>query len=442
MSTPRRIDPWYTEEYTKAREAEIDALIAKGEHPFLPWIEGEEEKKEKLRKATKKDIIASRRSMLKEMEELGPEGYVMNSIKELRQQILRLKNPTKEDLYKYTDAYFNDHIKIHEETLLFFEDLLGDKEKLQIAFDNLKERLQKIEEEAINNETLQIPKTCYPGEFIASKDKISNMLFNDELTTGKHPIRMERLGSKKELTAVVSIGYEELQGMQISRNFTPYDWQVHNSIISLYVDGGNDYITPLMIYRTMTGNPEAKLTDNITKAISESITKCSITRIQIDATKEAEAWGMDQMIYEGNLIYTEKVAGKHNGKISEWIHILRRPILYDYANSKNQVARMDIKLLNTPINKNKENIELQSYLQKRVLDMKGSRLSRNILYETVYKRLDINSERYKKLRDKQNKVRDNIKTILDYWKEENFIADYKENTGPRNAKISITIILD
>ena len=54
-------------------------------------------------------------------------------------------------------------------------------------------------------------------------------------------------------------------------------------------------------------------------------------------------------------------------------------------------------------------------------------LSKTILYETVYNQLNIQAASDGALRKKKSKVRDQIKTILDYWKQEDFIAGYVEN---------------
>lgn len=308
-------------------------------------------------------------------------------------------------------------------------------------FESHRKQYAELYDEVQRRQILDIPKTQYPDQFIIPKDRVSNRLISGKLTD-RHNLQMERKGAKNKLTATVSINLDGLEDLQISKNFTLYDWQVHNSIVSLFVDGGNEFITPLMIYRTMTGDPGAKLTENISRSILESITKCSATLVKIDAEDEAKAWGMDQLIYEGNLLYTERITGVYNGQIGEWIRILRRPVLYDYANSKSQIARMDIRLLNTPVYKTAETILLQSYLQGRILAMKGSnKLSRNILYSTIYKQLDIEAGSPGALRKKQSKVRRNVKRILGYWKDENFIVDFEENTGARNTKTSVSIEL-
>lgn len=290
------------------------------------------------------------------------------------------------------------------------------------------------------NALLEIPKTRSPHELVAINDKVTNRLFTGGFTDRRtHNLKMEKDGAREQLTAAVTTNFEGLEGVQVSRELTLYDKQVYNSIVSLYVDGKNEYITPLMIYRTMTGNARAGLSKNILESILESVTKFSLTQITIDAEQEAKAYGMDKLIYKGNLIYIERVTGIHNGQVGEWIRILKKPVLYDYASNKNHIARIDLELLNTPLKKTKEVIIQQTYLLGRILAMRGSNQSRNILYSTVYQQLDIEAESPGALRNKQQKIRDNTKQILDHWKAEGFIKDFKENTGKWNSKISVTI---
>ena len=109
-----------------------------------------------------------------------------------------------------------------------------------------------------------------------------------------------------------------------------------------------------------------------------------------------------------------------------------------YAKNKKQIARTDINLLNTPINKSDEVIILQGYLLRRILAMQGSKLNRNILYETIYKHLEISASSPGALRKKQHKVRDMTKEILADWVIKKFIKNYDENVK-NNSIISVTI---
>jgi hypothetical protein len=153
-----------------------------------------------------------------------------------------------------------------------------------------------------NEQQLTIATTKYPKNFVNPKEKVSNTLFNGGLAAGTtYIIATGNKKSKKELTAEVDIDFDLLKNSEISQIITPYDREVHDAIVSLYVDGNNEYITPLMIYRTMTGNAEARLTPKHYDAISNSVTKCSLTRIRIDAKSEVDVYKMDKPIYEGNL---------------------------------------------------------------------------------------------------------------------------------------------
>lgn len=299
----------------------------------------------------------------------------------------------------------------------------------------------------LDNSLPTIPHTRYPERYVTPKDKVTNRLFNGDLCEEMIPLSMENRGSNIELTAKVSIGFEDLENVKISnRNITPYDREVHDSIVSLYIDGNNEYMTPLMIYRTMTGNPEAKLTENIMNAISESITRLSITRVTIDTTKEVKAYkNMDKVLYQENLLYTKQVTAIHKGEVNEWIKIIEPPILYQYADSKNQVARVDIKLLNTPINKNEESIVLQGFLYRRINAMPEMRKNYAnwdiVLYSTIYKHLKIDAISDVALRDKQRRVRDQAHRILDHWIKIGFIKGYTNEPKGRQRyyRLRITI---
>ena len=414
----QKIEPWFTEEY--ARE-----LMER--HKQEPWTE---EKAKELNKKTKETARKFRRETIKEIEELGAEGFVIRAINELRQEIYKMQHPTEEDLYKYTDAYFRDHIKMTEESLIFYENLLKDKDKLKKAFDAYIKRLKELEEK--DETPAAVVNTIYPANFLAPTDKVSNLAFSNELTGDSiQKLAMERRGSKKQITTLASIDFDSLNGsVQIKgrKELTAYDREVHDAIITLYVDGGNEYITPQMIYQVMTGDPKARLEKKQAEAISESITKCMYSRLIIDASEEAKAYGFDSFKYDGSLISGERVIASLNGTVVECLRVLRTPVLYEYASRKNQIGRFDIKLLNTPINKTEEIITLQGYLYRRILSMKGSSsLSKTILYETVYNQLEIQAASDGALRKKKAKLRDQIKTILDYWKKENFIAGYVEN---------------
>ena len=144
------------------------------------------------------------------------------------------------------------------------------------------------------------------------------------------------------------------------------------------------------------------------------------SHVKIDASEEAKKFGLEKFVYDGSVLPGQRLTVSLNGTVTECVHIFRTPPIYDYANRLSQVGRMDVKLLNSPVNKNEETITLQGYLYRRILSMKGSsKLSPTILYETVYKQIDLsNIKSDSALRNKKQKIRETTKKILDFWKKE------------------------
>ena len=286
--------------------------------------------------------------------------------------------------------------------------------------------------------------TKAPKQWLTPVDKVSNIAFDGEGTLYNKKLVGVDISSrktKKEILSMVSLDFSD-KSIQISgrKELTPYDREVHDALVTLYIDGENEYITPQMIYRAMTGNPEAKLMPKQQEAISNSLNKLMYSRLIIKASKEeCKAYGFDKFTYEGAVIQGEKVTATLNGVVLEVYHLLKQPVLYNYAGKKNQIGRLDIKLLNSPVNKNEENIMLQSYLYRRILAIKGSgKLTPTIVYDTIYKQLNIQAASDGALRKKKLKVRNTVKRILDYWKEQGFIKGYSENSR-KTEIVSVTI---
>ena len=240
------------------------------------------------------------------------------------------------------------------------------------------------------------------------------------------------------------IDIAELEGIKINgrRELTAFDREVHDAIITLFVEGGNVLITVNMIYQMMTGKKDAHCSPKQAQAISDSITKLMFSHAIIDASQEAKLRGLDKAKYDSNLLNAKRLTVSANGQTVEAIKMLDTPILYDYAERRNQIGRVEAKLLDSPVNKTEENIVLDGYLRRRILGMKGSsKLSPTIKYDTIYKQLEISAGSESSLRNKKMKIRNNVKKILDFYKEEGFIKGYVENSrkAEKNKIDSVTI---
>lgn len=297
-------------------------------------------------------------------------------------------------------------------------------------------------------EDVQI-RTTRPDTMLVPTSKLVNEAFLGDLYPGtgkKVNVQKKSLAKKSPVYTLISIDIEEMknQGVTIQgrRELRPYDQEVHDAITSQYVEGGNEYITDSMIFDTISGKDGATLNPKQREAISNAITKLMFSHVKIDASEEAKKFGLEKFVYDGYLLPAERVTVSLNGTITECIHLFRTPPLYDYAEKRKQIGRMDVKLLNSPVNKNEETIALQGYLYRRILSMKGSsKLSPTIKYDTIYKQLEITATSDGALRKKKLKVRETVKKILEFWKKENFILGYVENAHKsEKGKIdSITI---
>ena len=281
--------------------------------------------------------------------------------------------------------------------------------------------------------------TSKPKNFITTGNKVSSAAFNGII--GKQEVQPG--GNIKTL---ISINFDEAQsqGITTSKRLTAYDREIHDAITSLYIDGGNEYITTNMIYQTITGNTEAKkgMSAKTAEAIGESVTKLMYSRIVIDATEEAQALNKDisKLSKDSPLLPAERVTAILNGQIIQSIHILKAPPLYEYSEAKKQISKVDLKLLDSPVRKNAEVIKLQGYLMRRILSMKSSvKVSNTIIYDKIYKQVDMEVTTPGAIRNKKAKIRTQTKQILDYWKQKDFIKGYEENTqGQEVYSISIS----
>lgn len=401
----------------------------------------------------------------KPMEELGEMS--MNEVDELilekwpefrkihlTESLNKASNEAIKDILQDLNfsEFINDQVIAEIENLLMYESQYKNNELTDDVIDkvianyieSIKNGNQSPSARDVARDIVSI-KTRFPTNFLIPTDKVTNLLFDGKIKEGKmNPIAMERKGSHKKITSLVSVNYEGLDGsirfLNNKKEVNDYDWLIHSAVATSYIVGENEYITFPMIYETMTGNSKNFLNKQQAIQIEESVLKLMSTVVEIDATEEMEAYGKAPYLYKGNLLYAEMVEDKSiNGKLTQCLHILKKPTLYEYADSKNQIDRININLLNTPLNKNTGTLLLQSYLFKRILAIKGSsKLSPNIVYDTLFKELNISASSDAALRKKQTKVRGQVKTILDFWVQEGFIKNYNDNKKGRKI-YSVTI---
>lgn len=218
----------------------------------------------------------------------------------------------------------------------------------------------------------------------------------------------------------VAVDYSALDGVKIDRELNEYDFRLMTAAGTL-IDAGNNITTLSAIHEAMgnTGNPSS---DQIEK-IMDSLTKQRKTDVSIDSTKEnAVNKGYPVYVYSGSVMPFDSIKAFVDGKMTEAaIRFLAPPPLYEFAKGRSQMTTIKQEVLQSPVNKTAANLAIDNYLLERISHMKNnSKLSRKILYSTLYEKCHIET------RMQRSRARGKIRTFLDHYKKTDFIKGYKE----------------
>ncbi|RXM73650.1 hypothetical protein DP144_13865 [Clostridium tetani] len=420
----KNIDPWITEEYAKQLKEERKKLRE-------TWTEEmAAEMVARAAEAGAMDGAEIKRKREERIKEVGIEGYVAELVQHSNELIEQFKNPTPEERFKYTEAFFKEMIEVQKDFLENAPNFLKEMKKL---INQSKNKYRK--KEHLKNQDIITLKSIVPNNYTIPNNKLSNEIPKDLLGIGE--VALTVCKGKKEVLTTVSVDYDS-EGIQIynkSERFTPYDRVVHNAVCSLY-EAGNTEFTALMVYRCMNGlvNNE-KVSPQAVGAVTKSLDKVSRIRCKIDWTAEAQARGVniDNGLLEGNILATKKITVTTSGKTIEAYQLLDKPILYTYAQTTKQVITIPIKLLQTKekLRSTDEVIVIREYLIRRIEVIKNSnKHSNKILYDSIFKEMGLINP----TKQKKEKVRKAVKEILNYWINENYITKFEEYKEGRTFK--------
>jgi len=218
---------------------------------------------------------------------------------------------------------------------------------------------------------------------------------------------------------ILLLDFEALNGVNISRELTVYDKWVWNACANLK-DQGHDVLTAEQIYKAMgnTGRPNAKTKEKI----MESVETISRARVTIDTTEEHELYPKYERVKATfPLLATETCTAYARGQVVEGaIRIIEAPKLFAFAENRQQVTRLPLNVLDSPISKTDDNLLLSDYLLMRISKMRNSKyITRTILLDTIYQRCCI--ETYKQ----KQRLPEKIERILNHYKELEWIKDFK-----------------
>ena len=386
------------------------------------------------------------------LKEKGWEGY-SNEIKDialssdfLRGRIVARMTHKLERLRKEDEGVYEIYLKNIEE--------LPNHISKDFSFLDLE---AAISGESTGNSLSPVPiykgQTQKAQELIVDTTKISKSLFDtskDMYSNDSHLTTAKKRG--KPIITVVSVDYEEMRikGVDIPAwdRLRPFDREVLSVATSLY-KAGNEVMTPQMIYQALSGNKEkTDLPPVMRERIIRSLRILRGVQITIDSGAELAASLNKKAKFEGALLPSKRIeVAELNGQIViDSIQILSSSPLYDYAEGKGQISRIDIKMLNAPINNTETNIELKGYLARHIKSAKNekSNIGPVIRYDTLYEYLRIEEGIQKgnkqSLKDKKQDIRKAVRAILDYWTKEGEIEGYtEEKEGREIAKINLIL---
>ena len=211
---------------------------------------------------------------------------------------------------------------------------------------------------------------------------------------------------------------EDSEAVNISKKLTPFDKRVYMAVAALY-NAGNEVFSLTQIYIAMgnTGRPsKADL-----QKISDSLTKMMKAAIKISNEEEAKIYNYDKIVYNGSLLPMERISGVNiKGKITESaVHPFREPPMLTFAKKHgNQLTAVNIKVLQSPVSKTDENLQIDDYLIERISKAKSSTLSKKILIKSICENANITSKK------QQSRLPEKLARFLDHYKESNFIKGY------------------
>ena len=214
-----------------------------------------------------------------------------------------------------------------------------------------------------------------------------------------------------------SIDFAEIdENITITKKLTPYDRRVYTAIGTLY-NAGNNIISLSSIYKHMgyKGKPG---TSDLEK-INDSVIKMLGAKIYLNNEQEIKKYNYSKFIYRGPLLPVEtgEIYNINGALTDAAIHIFREPPLITFAAQRNQITKVSLEMLQSPISKTDANLILEDYLIERIAREKGKILK--IKMATLYKQTKTETEKQRQRLPKK------LEKLLDYYKQIGKINSYK-----------------
>lgn len=257
-------------------------------------------------------------------------------------------------------------------------------------------------------------------------DKATTMLFkHSEALAANTNIEVDTGKRNKSMVVTIDLP-DDTEAVNWSTPLTGFDREVLDTVNTL-LEADNRTVTIDQIYRHMIGQPQSKR--KAPKAMAESIERsmngllCRV--VKIDATAEAKAYGLEKATFTGSILSFESLTIEAGGKHVTAYKIFNSLLFEKYSKAKKQVdSSLPVAAGNVPIRHTTGNIELVSYLKRRILAMRPTKtqqqkaISNRINVENMLDELGIapREEKTASTRKARSKALQSTVKILDYWK--------------------------
>ena len=301
------------------------------------------------------------------------------------------------------------------------------KQKAQEAQDTQEKQDNEEKHPVIKAQRKDSPATIIPI------DKINNTIWKMiervtpngqmmyEFVTGK-PIKKGQRDINPFVT--YSLDFDKIEKAapetaQIVKHLTPYDKRVMVAVAALY-NAGNHYFTITDIWHKMGNAQEKRPNKNDFDKINNSLKKQSYAHLVLNNLGEQKVdYNYPKFHYEGELLQFEKVTAEIDGQpIESAIHLFREPPLIAFARDRKQITTVNNAVLESPINKTEQNLQIDDYLIERIAAMnRDPKISRKILYKSLFDDCGINRN--------QSRAKETIERYLKHYKATEFIQDFQ-----------------
>ena len=270
-----------------------------------------------------------------------------------------------------------------------------------------------------------------PEKYFMPNNKMTNELSKDSMIYGEQFDLM--VSNRKEVTNRVMITIDDNVTLNDrNKTFTSYDRTVLDAICSIYeankITDERISFTIDQVYRCMNGlTGNERVRDTAREAITASIEKMRSIRADIDITNELRAHGNNlDRTYKLNdyLLSLRGVTIRTGGHEVNGYILNTIPILYDYSQRFKQVVSVPITLLNTSdkLRSTPEVTVTRNHLIRRIEVMKRNvTTGRKITFQNIYDELRLENV----TKEKSKKIRDNVIEILNKYKDDKYIKDYR-----------------